>query len=218
VSIQQFIEGRPANAMLACWKGELLGIVTVEVLSSQGATGAATVVRLVKNQEIEQAAHLLARRFSLNGFHGLDFMIQSGTGAPYLIELNPRCTQLGHLRQASQSDLAGLIAARLTHESEPMEKHENPDDYVEGSTVAFFPQTIIWNPKSPYLRSGYHDVPWSEPGLVRELLRPSWPERQWLSRIYHHFRAPKRPSEMKFQDAPGSEGAALDTPRNTESA
>jgi hypothetical protein len=41
VSLQRFIPGRPANAMLACWRGELLGLVAVEVIASQGPTGAA---------------------------------------------------------------------------------------------------------------------------------------------------------------------------------
>ena len=50
MTIQSFIEGRPANAMLACWKGELAGMVSVEVLSSQGETGAGVVVRLIENQ------------------------------------------------------------------------------------------------------------------------------------------------------------------------
>ena len=212
VSIQQFIEGRPANAMLACWRGEVLGIVTVEVLTAQGATGAATVVRLIRNEEIERAARLLARKFNFNGFHGLDFMLEEGTGVPYLIELNPRCTQLGHLRLASQGDLAGMIAARLKGEPTPRNAPGNPEDhdledYVQGTTVAFFPQTFTWNPKSVYLRSGYHDVPWAEPALVRELLRSSWPERQLLNRIYHHFRALKRPGEVKFQDSSSSESS-----------
>ncbi len=199
VSIQQFIPGRPANTMLACWKGEVLGIVTVEVLTSQGVTGAATVVRLIKNDEIERAAILLARKFDLNGFHGLDFMLEDGTDLPYLIELNPRCTQLGHLRLPVQGDLAGFISAKLHGALGPEDASFSPEETIQGNTVAFFPQTFTWNPKSPYLKSGYHDVPWEEPALVRELLRTSWPERQILSRIYHHFRAPKRPGEVKFQ-------------------
>jgi hypothetical protein len=113
VTIQQFIPGRPANTMFACWQGEVLSIVTVEVVCAQGATGAATVVRLIQNAEIAEAARLIARRFMLNGFHGLDFVLESGTGAPYLIELNPRCTQLGHLRLPGQGDLAGSLVARL---------------------------------------------------------------------------------------------------------
>jgi len=110
-----------------------------------------------------------------------------------------------------------MIAARLANESEPMDESGNLDDYVQGSTVAFFPQTFTWNSKSSYIRSGYHDVPWAEPALVRDLLRPSWPERQWLSRIYHHFRIAKRPSEMKFQDASSNEGSVLDSPQKTGS-
>jgi len=197
VSIQEYIPGRPANAMIASWKGEVLGIVTVEVLTAQGATGAATVVRVIRNEEIEQAASLLARKFEFTGFHGLDFMLEEKTGAPYLIELNPRCTQLGHLRLSSQGDLAGKISAALIGKSETDIASE-PVDCAPGSTIAFFPQAFAWNPKSLYLRSGYHDVPWEESALVRELLRTSWPERQLLNRIYHHFRVPKRPEEMEF--------------------
>ena len=96
-----------ANTMFACWGGEVLGIVTVEVLSAQGATGAANVVRLMRNVEIETAAELLAKRFELNGFYGLDFIREEGTGTLYLIELNPRCTQLGHLNVSAQGDVGG---------------------------------------------------------------------------------------------------------------
>jgi len=192
VTVQQYIPGRPANTMFACWQGELLGMVTVEVLTAQGATGAATVVRLMHNDEIEQAARLLAREFHLSGFHGLDF-VMDGAGAAYLIELNPRCTQLGHLRLPGQGDLAGAMSAKLASR-----ETQEPQDCIEGDTVAFFPQTFNWNPQSAYLRRGYHDVPWEEPALLRELLRDSWPERQLLTRIYHYFRAPKKQSEVKF--------------------
>src|SRR5579859_4735026 len=167
-------------------------MVTVEVLTAQGATGAATVVRLMHNDEIEQAARLLAREFHLSGFHGLDF-VMDGAGAAYLIELNPRCTQLGHLRLPGQGDLAGAMSAKLASR-----ETQEPQDCIEAETVAFFPQTFNWNPQSAYLRRGYHDVPWEEPALLRELLRDSWPERQLLTRIYHYFRAPKKQSEVKF--------------------
>jgi len=98
ITMQAFIPGRPANTMFACWGGEVLAIVSVEVITAQGLTGAATVVRLVQNKEIEEAARKLAKKFNLNGFHGLDFVFEENSGAAYLIELNPRTTQLGHLR------------------------------------------------------------------------------------------------------------------------
>ena len=193
VTIQEFIQGRPANAMLACWDGELLGIVTVEVLAARGATGGATVVRLLQNDEIERAARLLAGKLKLSGFHGLDFVIERTTGTAYLIELNPRFTQLGHLRVPGKGDLAGAMSAKLRDEPTPA-----PKDCFQGDTVAFFPQAFNLNPKSCYLRCGYHDVPWEEPALVIELLRPGWPERQWLSRAYHSFRVPEKVEEEKF--------------------
>ena len=164
--------------------------MTVEVITSQGATGAATVVHFIRNEEIELAATLLARKLGLSGFHGLDFMIDGQSGAAYLIELNPRSTQLGHLRLPGQGDLAGALLATMTGET-----LDASTDCIQGDTVAFFPQTFNWNPKSVYLKSGYHDVPWEEPKLLRELLLEIWPERQWMSRLYHFFRVPLRQGE-----------------------
>jgi hypothetical protein len=198
VTIQQFIPGRPANTMFACWKGEVLSSVTVEVVSAQGITGAANVVRLIHNPEIERASRKLARRFMLNGFHGLDFVLEEATGAAYLIELNPRCTQLGHLRLPDQGDLAGSFIAKVKGVDPPQEK-----DSIAGDTIAFFPQAFSWNPRSPYLRHGYHDVPWEEPELLRQLLREPWPERQWLTRVYHFFRPSQKQSEVEF-DVPSA--------------
>jgi ATP-grasp domain len=196
VTVQQFIPGRPANTMFASWGGEVLGIVTVEVVCAQGATGAANVVRLVRNSEIEAAVQLLARRFKLNGFYGLDFILQHGTGHPYLIELNPRCTQLGHLSLPDQGDLAGLLSARLRGRG-----LQPPRDAIRSDTIAFFPQASSWSPSSPYLARGYHDVPSKEPKLVRHLLKEPWPDRQLTARLYHFFRRPKRLEEVTFEEA-----------------
>ncbi|HEX7157763.1 MAG TPA: ATP-grasp domain-containing protein [Edaphobacter sp.] len=194
VTIQQFVLGRPANTMFVCWRGEVLSMVTVEVLFAQGATGAATVVRVIQNAEITQAAQLLARQFMLNGFHGLDFILEDITGSAYLLELNPRCTQLGHLRFPGQGDLAGMLSAKLKDVDPPQ-----PKEAIENDTIAFFPQAFSLNPKNPFLSRGYHDVPWEEPRLFHHLLREAWPERQWPARIYHFFRPPKPIIEMKIE-------------------
>ena len=45
VTVQEFIPGRPANSMFACWGGKLLAIVSVAVVASEGPTGAAIIVR-----------------------------------------------------------------------------------------------------------------------------------------------------------------------------
>jgi hypothetical protein len=193
-SLQKFIPGRPANAMVACWKGEVLGTVSVEVLCSQGATGASTIVRVIGHPEIERAAAALVRGLRLSGFCGFDFMLQEGSGAAWLIEVNPRCTQLGHLVLRGRGDLAGALCARLG--VPPLGRAQKQ---LQSDVIAFFPQALAWNPNSPLLDSSDHDVPSSEPRLVRELLRESWPHRRWLARAYHRLRPQRGPGARKIE-------------------
>jgi hypothetical protein len=184
MTIQEFIPGHPATTMFACWRGEVLASSTVEVLFSQAPTGAADVVRVLKNNEIEDAVRLLARKLQLSGFHGLDFLIEQDTGAAYLLELNPRATQLGHLNLSAHGDLAGVMAGKLKNEEPGWIASENQ---IQDGPIVFFPNTFKSNPGSAYLYQGYHDVPWDEPVLVRELLCDPWPERQWQSHIYRYL-------------------------------
>lgn len=183
VSLQRYIRGTQANAMVACWRGTVLGIVNVEVLCNQGLTGASTIVRLAQNEEISRAATVLVRDLGLSGFCGLDFVIEEGTGAAYLIELNARCTQLGHLILPRQGDLAGLLCATLG--APGVSAAESP---IDREVIAFFPQSLAWNPDSPHMQHCHHDVPWSEPALVHELLQVPWAERRWVYRLYHRLR------------------------------
>jgi hypothetical protein len=198
VTLQQFIRGRPATLMMACWQGTVLATVTAEVLWSQGATGAAVVVRLIDNPEIAQAACRLAKELELSGFHGLDFMLEAETGAAYLIELNPRSTQLGHLPMAGRGDLAGALSQKLDAASPTAA--EQRAGLSEGETVAFFPKALFWNPKNRYLREGYHDAPWEEPALLQELLKESWPNRQWPARLYHWLRPPREGQAEGYEE------------------
>jgi carbamoylphosphate synthase large subunit len=98
VVAQSFIRGSPANCAVVCWQGKVLAGVGSEAVSTQTSTGPATVVRLVDNAEMMDAARKIAHRLSMSGFFGLDFVIGERTGAAYLIEMNPRCTPPCHLR------------------------------------------------------------------------------------------------------------------------
>jgi predicted ATP-grasp superfamily ATP-dependent carboligase len=184
MTIQEFIPGRPATTMFACWRGEVLASSTVEVLVSQAPTGAANVVQVLKNKEIEEAVRMLAWKLQLSGFHGLDFVLEQDTDAAYLLELNPRATQLGHLNLSAHGNLAGVLAAKLKNEVPDAIASENQ---IQTGAIAFFPFAFKSNPGSVYLHQGYHDVPWEEPALVRELMSDPWPERQWQSRIFRYL-------------------------------
>jgi hypothetical protein len=183
MTIQEFIPGQLATTMFACWRGEVLASSTVEVLVSQGPTGAANVVQVLTNNEIEDAIRLLARELQLSGFHGLDFVLEQDTDAAYLIELNPRATQLGHLNLSAHGDLARVMARKLKNEAPDKIASEN---LIQKSAIAFFPYAFKSNPGSVYLHQGYHDVPWDEPALVRELVcdprRRSW--HRWCLRTF----------------------------------
>jgi hypothetical protein len=196
VTVQEFVSGRPANSMLACWRGELLSIVSVAVVAAEGPTGAATIVRVIENECMRKAAELLASRLKLSGFYGLDFILESGSGVPYLIEMNPRCTQLGHIEFAGQGSLAGVFCAALREGARPLA--ERP---VHVNKIALFPQALAGGDVCrPYLDSSYHDVPSDEPQLKRELMLDSWPQRQWAARLYHAIRPLSRSVPVIFED------------------
>ncbi len=197
VTLQEYVAGRPANAMVACRAGEVVGLMAVEVVTAHGATGAATVVRVIENAAIRDAARLLAKRLGLSGFYGLDFLLEQGTGEAVLIELNPRATQLGHLNVGG-GDLAGaLCEAFFGGERKPS------GEAIASETIAFFPQAVSLNPESPYVANGYHDVPLDQPRLHRELLRVAWPDRCLPARAYHLLRPRRRCEEVCFDAGSG---------------
>jgi hypothetical protein len=196
VTIQQLIKGRPANSMLACWRGKVLAQVSVVVVASDGPTGAATIVRRINDTRMAQAAELLAEHLQLTGFYGLDFMIDAHTGAPFLIEMNPRCTQLGHLELPDQGSLAGILSAALR--GTPSLRPRQP---IRAETIALFPQAqAAGGLFSRYIDTGYHDIPRDEPRLVSELLLEPLPLRQLASRLYHALRPITRREPAVFEN------------------
>jgi ATP-grasp domain len=196
VTMQEYIVGAPANIMVACWQGQVLAQVSVESLSCQGPTGAANIVRRIQRPEFEAAASALAARLGLSGFFGLDFMIERDSDVAYLIEMNPRCTQLGHLQFPDQADLASALCERVTGRAAVPAALT-----IREPTVAFFPQAWRWKLGSTEWSSAFHDIPWGEEALIKNLLAEPWPDRQWPARLYHWFRTPQRAPAAEFHAA-----------------
>jgi hypothetical protein len=196
ITIQRVIRGRPANSMLACRNGRVLSQISVVVLASEGPTGASTIVQRIRDERMERAADLLAARLHLTGFYGLDFMIEAGTGTPYLIEMNPRCTQLGHFEFADQGSLAGAFSADLRGEPQPPAQRPIPV-----GTIALYPQSIeALDNGSRFRDESYLDVPWEEPGLANELKLGPLPHRRWLARLYHWVKPVDRQAGVEYED------------------
>jgi ATP-grasp domain len=183
VTAQSYIEGRPANCVVFCNKGRVLASIAVEVVAAQGVMGPATTVRIVEGRQMLDAAEALAGRLKLSGFHGLDFMLEEKTGTAYLVELNPRCAMPCHLRLDPGRDLIGSLHAEISG------RPANPPPFaISSELVSYFPQAWLANPKSKTLRTGYHDIPFSEPKLLKELLLLPYPDRSFLARTSDRFR------------------------------
>jgi hypothetical protein len=180
VTLQQFIHGHPATSLVACWKGEILAQINVEVLGAQGETGASTIVRVIDHAEMDGAAARLVRRLGLSGFCGFDFMIETASRRCFLIEMNPRNTQLGHLNLGHGRDLTAALYARIVNA--PVRQHPVTTD---SALIAFFPQAERFNPFSLHLRSAYLDVPYEDLGLLRELARTPYNGRGLMARAFN---------------------------------
>jgi hypothetical protein len=176
VNSQMFIAGREATSAIACWKGEVLASLHFEVLKKLDATGPATVLRLIRNEDMSTAAEKIVRRFGLSGFHGLDFMLEAETGNAFLIEINPRPTQVGHLTLGPGCDLPAALYAAVSGEAiRPAPR------ITESGTIALFPLEWIRDSSSTFLRSAYHDVPWDRPELIRACVRARRKQNAWYS-------------------------------------
>jgi hypothetical protein len=176
VNAQAFVPGREATSTIACWKGAVLASLHFEVLKKADSAGHATVVRLIENPEISTAAERIARRLNLSGLHGIDFMLETRTGNAYLIEINPRSTQVGHLTLGPGRDLPAALYAAISGEAVQADRK-----VTENDTIALFPQEWIRDSASSFLHSGYHDVPWEEPELVRACVNGRRTQSAWYS-------------------------------------
>ena len=177
VNAQAFVSGREATSTIMCWKGTVLASLHFEVINKASSTGHATVVRLIEHAEMSAAAERMVRRLNLSGFYGFDFMLEAETGRAYLIEVNPRSAQVGHLSMGAGHDLPAALFAALSG------KAEQPAPKVtEKDTVALFPQEWTRDPESPFLRSAYHDVPWEETELIQDCVSNRRRQSAWYSR------------------------------------
>jgi hypothetical protein len=174
VNAQMFIAGREATSTIACWKGTVLAGLHCEVINKADSAGHATVVRMIENAEMSAATETMVRRLNLSGLHGFDFMLEAHTGNAYLIEINPRATQVGHLTLGPGRDLPAALYAAVSGQA-----LHAASKVTEKDTIALFPQEWIRDSASPVLQSGYHDVPWEEPELIQMCVRQRRRQSAW---------------------------------------
>jgi hypothetical protein len=160
VSIQPYVPGRLANIAVACWEGSILGQVCVEVLSSNGETGPATVVRVISHEGMSQAAEKMVRLLKLSGLCGFDFILDSKNAA-HLIDFNPRATQTCHLIPSdAQQPLASLISK--LDGSVSREACKGPLD----GPIVLFPHGFFHEKDGPFSKYAFNDLPADSPEFL----------------------------------------------------
>jgi hypothetical protein len=174
MSAQKFISGTEATSAIACWDGRVVASLHFEVVNKKHAAGHSTVVRVIENAEMSAATTKLARRLNLSGLYGFDFMLEAGGRNAYIIEINPRSTQVGHLALGAGRDIPAALFSAVSGQTIQV-----APSVTEKDTIALFPQEWIRDSKSAYLRSAYHDVPWEEPELVRACIRARKKRQAW---------------------------------------
>jgi glutathione synthase/RimK-type ligase-like ATP-grasp enzyme len=164
ISLQQYIEGRPCNRAVLCWKGKVLAGLSAEAVEVLKENGPASVVRLIDHPEMTRVAEHMVECLNLSGFVGFDFVVDSANRA-WAIEINPRVTPICHLSLANGANLPAYLYRQMSGLPPlPLPASANHD------VIALFPAEIMRSSSSEYIRSSQHDVPWSEPHLVKCVL------------------------------------------------
>ncbi len=166
VNLQALIAGKPATTVFAACDGKVLAAQHMDVVTWQGDTGPASIMRRVQDLAMAAAAEKIAARFKLNGLHGLDF-VRDGEGVPHLIEVNPRATQICHLPLDGD-----LPAALLGVPARPAA--------TDLRQIALFPQLLAAEVVD---RGVYRDIPWDDPKLLRAQCGVALPEAAGLEAI-----------------------------------
>jgi hypothetical protein len=130
-------------------------------------------------------------------------MIEQGSEAAYLIEMNPRLAPPCHLRLGKGRDLVGAFIGEMTGKTVA-----NFRGVTDCKVIAYYPQP----PKGEECLQAdcYYDVPREEPQLLRELSNP-FPDRTLLFRLAQRMtRVP--PTAARFEGAATSPDDRLKQP------
>ncbi len=184
VSIQRFVEGLDANLAVACWQGEVLASIDVEVLQTSKPRGPATIVRLCRNDDRLQAVKKIVRKLGFTGLCGFDFMMDAATGEPYLIEMNARATQTCSLSLAPDGALIASFCSAFT--GQPF---ADPPLHLAGDTIALFPMAWQADTSCDLFQSSYLDLPIGEPELIARGMKEIriTLQEKWQQKLVHLF-------------------------------
>jgi hypothetical protein len=176
VNAQVLVSGRDATISVACWEGEIVAAISVEVIKKEAQEGPSSVVRLIDHPEMSHSTEKIVKQLNLSGLFGFDFILGDPNNCATLIEMNARATQICHLALGTHHDLPVALSAMAGGKPIPATRPVSDLD-----VIALFPQEWHSDPASEYLATAYHDVPWREPRLVKACIDFYTAQKRWYS-------------------------------------
>ena len=168
--MQRWIDGDVVNRASLAWNGtEIAGFTRGRLATWPGPLSPASVVEFVGIPAVADATRRLFALTAMHGLVGTQFIVERGTGTPYLIEVNRRMLPATHSGSLIGIDLAAALYAKVTGAS-----WQGPADLPPGPNLrlALFPQEWYRDAGSEWLRTLPSDAPWHDPGLLTAMLRP----------------------------------------------
>jgi hypothetical protein len=174
LSLQRPVRGCAANLAAACWKGDVLGSISVEVLDTIPGAAQPAKVRLIENEHMTLTARRMTRRLGLSGFHDFEFVLEQESGQPWLTGLNSHCAPPAHLNAGRDRDPVEAFCVRWlgAPAAAPAQIHAAP-------VIAYFPQAWIADPNDPILDSAAYDLPREDPRLIKCAMELARRERRF---------------------------------------
>ena len=164
LSLQRYIDGSIGLVPFIAYRGQILGAnPMLKHRTYPGATGPSSVCKGIDSPEILEMVTQVCKSMRYTGFGSLDFIIDSETDKPYIIELNPRPVPTSHFGSKYCSvDLCDSLIKKMQGKFLPANK-------FRPFLVALFPNEKKRDPQSPFLKEAFHDVPYDDPALMASL-------------------------------------------------
>ena len=186
--VQRWVDGPVIVRASLAWRGEeVAGTTRGRLATYPSALGPGSAVVFAGIPAIAEATRTLLRALQATGFVGAQFIVEPGTGAPLLLEINRRMVPATYGSGYAGIDQARALAAMLRGEpwSGPRDLDDGP-----GPALALFPQEWYRDPESAWLADLPCDAPWHDPALLRAMLRlPLDADPEALARQYERATA-----------------------------
>ncbi len=166
--LQDRAKGEELTVSFAAWKGKLLGYTVVRPLQKMFHNGPSAVIENLYRPMWQAPLEKLVASTGLSGFGGLDVFESDLKILPEVIEVNMRSPHTAPSSKLLGNDLVALFyqASQNLHETKASVAHID-----SGKRLAMFPEAIMADPDSDFLKTLPLDINWEDEALNSYLMK-----------------------------------------------